>query len=306
MLYSKQDLELIIEQLIPIVKQAGKAILKYYKNSNPNRLDINIKQDNSPVTKADLASHDIIKNNLLNIKLYNKKLNLPLISEESDLNIINNINRLNWSSYWLVDPLDGTKEFLAHNNEFCINIALIYNNNPILGLIYIPTDNILYYGIYNIFDMQNNCAYKLDLNNNKKININTLNINNTNNNKLILTTSRRYKNNNKYNLFLDYLNKNKIDYKISTFGSAIKYCLIAEKQADLYLRFGLTSEWDSAAGECIVKATGGKVLDLYGISLKYNKSNSILNPEFIAIANSNINKNYDWFKIIADLNYDKP
>lgn len=151
--YSKPDLLKLCEQSIDIAIDAGKIILEHYESFDITK-NIRQKSDNSPVTSADIASHNIISNAL-------KEFKLPILSEESaDINPVNTKLRLEWDNYWLIDPLDGTREFINKTNEFCINIALVKKHRPILGIIYSPYDNLLYYAVQNMGALVKVCGNK--------------------------------------------------------------------------------------------------------------------------------------------------
>ena len=246
-----------------IAIEAGLVVKTYY-NSN---ISVFIKEDKSPVTKADLASNEYIIKSLCEIDS-----NIPILSEESfvDWNI-----RKNWSKYWLVDPLDGTKEFIKQNGEFTINIALIENNQPILGVIYVPILSMLYYA------SKKNGSYKLlsndkiySLSNSTKIHTSSKN----QSDKYYIFGSRSHMN----KKFENWVSKNFINYELIKKGSSLKFCELAEGKADLYPRFGPTSEWDTAAGHVILEEAGGKIESIDHKKIFYNLSNSVINPSFIA------------------------
>ena len=249
----------LIEQLIEISKEAGKAILEVY-NTN---FDYQIKEDLSPLTQADTVSHNIICDRL---KILTP--DIPIISEENS-DIPFNIRSL-WKKYWLIDPLDGTKEFIKRNGEFTVNIALIENNMPILGVIYIPISNQTYWGSNNLgsFYIQGN---------RKAIQIN---VSQNSENPLTIATSASHPSKDLGNLLEKIKN-----YKIIKKGSSIKLCLVACGEADVYLRLGPTSEWDIAAGDAIIKFAGGNIISISGEPLSYNLEESFLNPKFIAYNN---------------------
>ena len=254
----------LIEQLIKISKEAGQAILEVYKTN----FDHQIKEDLSPLTKADILSHNIICERLEALTP-----GIPILSEES-CNIPLSI-RSQWNQYWLIDPLDGTKEFLKKNDEFTVNIALMKNNKPIFGLINTPVSKEIYWG------SQNHGSNFIDT----EGNISKIKTSEKIGKSLRIVTSRSHPSE-KLNTYLK-----KIDnYKIISRGSSLKFCLVASGKADIYPRFGPTSEWDIAAGEAIVKFAGGEIIKLDGKSMTYNLKDSLLNPEFIVSANKNISQ----------------
>jgi 3'(2'), 5'-bisphosphate nucleotidase len=240
-----------------VAREAGKKILDIYMTS----YDIEIKSDMSPITLADKTSNSIIEN-----RLTEKFPNIPILSEEG--NDIPFTERKKWKKFWLIDPLDGTKEFIKKNGEFTINIALIYNNYPTFGCVYAPFFNNLYWAFKGMG------AYKINENNKKK----RIKVKPSSDIKRIVT-SRSHLNKE----VLNFINKHH-NYELIKMGSSLKLCCIADGKADLYPRLGLTSEWDIGAAQCVVEEAGGSVLE-YTTSkrLRYNKKN-ILNPFFIVSA----------------------
>ena len=247
--------EQLISSTVEIAKEAGMAITEIY-NSN---FDYQLKKDLSPITAADNLSHNIITERL---KTLTPKI--PILSEEN-CDIPYKI-RSQWTQYWLVDPLDGTKEFINKNDEFTVNIALIENNTPIFGVIDIPITNETYWG------SKVNGSFCSDTNNNVK----QINVSEDNQNLIRIVASRSHPSN-----MLASLLEIIVDYEIIKIGSSIKFCLIASGQADCYPRFGPTSEWDTAAGEAIVSYASGCVVTARGNSMNYNVKEDYLNPNFI-------------------------
>ncbi len=245
------DINLINE----IAVEAGKKVLDIYEKYQ----NVRYKEDNTPVTDADIASNDIITNYLQ--KYYSE---IPIVSEE-----IENVHydeRKYWEYYFCVDPLDGTKEFVKKSGQFSINIALIHNGKPIAGVIYAPSYSLSF------FSGVDKIAYKKYKDMTKEKVVTTIKKNN-----LVLIKSNSDKRNlSKY-----------IDLPITEekqLGSSLKFCHIAEGKANVYLRFGPTMEWDTAAGQAIVEATGGIVIsnDSNKNKLIYNKE-ELVNPDFICI-----------------------
>ena len=260
----------IIKSALSASIEAGKAILEIYNTD----FSIEKKTDNSPITLADKESHNIIKKNLLST-------NLPILSEEG-LEIPFQ-KRKNWELFWLVDPLDGTKEFIKRNGEFTVNIALIENNYPIGGVIFIPVLNTLYYAFEGLG------SYKLE--NADKFISTDFDIHNLINNssKLPLMIERqiytvvasRSHLSKETKEFIESLKDKHSEIKLVFRGSSLKLCMIAEGSADIYPRFAPTMEWDIAAGQAIVEISGGKVLNINQKDrIKYNKKD-LLNPWFI-------------------------
>ena len=253
------DKRILNEQLIisttEIAKEAGTAITEIYMSD----FDHQLKKDLSPITAADNLSHNIITKRL---KILTPEI--PILSEEN-CDIPYKV-RSEWKVYWLVDPLDGTKEFINKNGEFTVNIALIDNNTPIFGVIHIPITNQTYWGSEingSFFANENNDIVQISVSDNYQ-------------DPIRLVASRSHPSD-----ILNYLLEKIVDYEIIKVGSSIKFCLVASGQADCYPRFGLTSEWDTAAGEAIVRYAGGHVTDINGLPTTYNLKESYLNPNFI-------------------------
>mgnify|MGYP003336674109 FL=1 len=248
--------------------EAGKEILNFYNND----IEVTHKDDLSPLTKADLASNKIILEALTKLNS-----NIPILSEES---LVDWSIRKNWKKYWLVDPLDGTKEFIKKNGEFTVNIALIEDNNPILGVVYVPAKSLLYLAEKNKGSFKTNTKNKLkNFEGIQKIIVSSQ----TNRPRVIGSRSHS-------NATFDNWVKEKFpNADIVQAGSSLKFCLIAEGEADIYPRFGPTSEWDIAAGHMIVNEAGGKIRTFQNDSIKYNTKENIINPEFYAIGNIDLN-----------------
>ncbi|MCF6185271.1 MAG: 3'(2'),5'-bisphosphate nucleotidase CysQ [Bacteroidales bacterium] len=250
--------------------QAGKAILKVYES---NDFHTSIKADNSPLTQADKNAHNVIMQIL-------QTTNLPVLSEEGK--DIPYSERKDWELFWLVDPLDGTKEFIKKNGDFTVNIALIENNIPVAGVIYIPVNGILYFaeksiGAYKMDYLQwmgleiENLEFLIDIS--EKLPVDKTEI-------FTVVGSRSHMNDETKEAF-EKLEKEHGKIEIISRGSSLKLCMIAEGKADSYPRFGPTMEWDIAAGHAIVTAAGGSVTKIDSSPLNYNKEN-LLNPYFIA------------------------
>ena len=247
-----------------IAIKAGEEILKYYTED----IHVTHKDDSSPLTKADLASNKIIMNALQQLDR-----TIPILSEES---LVEWKERKNWTKYWLVDPLDGTKEFIKQNGEFTINIALIENNKPILGVIFTPVKFDLYFAQKNYGSYKINSSSKL-INLKEAVKIFVANQSSI---KRIIG-SRSHSN----QTFDSWVNQNFPNSEIVQAGSSLKFCLVAEGAADIYPRFGPTSEWDIAAGHIIVNEAGGRVNTFENTEINYNQKEDLLNPQFYAIGN---------------------
>ena len=251
--------------------KAGKEILFVY---NSGDFEIDYKDDNSPLTIADKKAHNIITE-------YLEKTNIPILSEEGSK--IEYSERKNWKYFWMVDPLDGTKEFVKKNGEFTVNIALIKNNKTIMGIVYSPCLKKLYYNEVNgkAFLVNN-----IDINTSENKQLSFIE---NNKEQLPNQKSKTYKVvasrshlSDETKAFIEKQRENHSDIKIVSIGSSLKLCLIAEASADIYPRFAPTMEWDTAAGHAVVNAAGGNVLNYEtNKELEYNKEN-LLNPWFIA------------------------
>ena len=248
--------------------EAGKEILNFYNND----IEVTHKEDLSPLTKADLASNKIILESLTKLNS-----NIPILSEES---LVDWSIRKNWKKYWLVDPLDGTKEFIKKNGEFTVNIALIEDNNPILGVVYVPAKSLLYLAEKNKGSFKTNTKDKLEnFEGIQKILVSSQT------KRARVIGSRSHSN----ATFDNWVKEKFPNAEIVQAGSSLKFCLIAEGEADIYPRFGPTSEWDIAAGHMIVDEAGGKIRTFQNNSIKYNTKENIINPEFYAIGNIDLN-----------------
>lgn len=250
---------------------AGWKILDIYNNED---FDVEYKKDNSPLTVADKAAHEIINEALT-------KTSIPVISEEGKHQDYS--ERKNWDYLWVVDPLDGTKEFIKRNGEFTVNIALVHAQKTVMGIIYSPVLKILYFNFldgdaYMVHDVQTD-DIKGDLV--QKVLANKIKIPQklTRNYRVVASRSHL---SDKTKLFIKKLETGHPDIEIVSMGSSLKLCLIADGSADVYPRFAPTMEWDTAAGHAIVKAAGGNVINHEtNKEMLYNKEN-LLNSWFIA------------------------
>jgi 3'(2'), 5'-bisphosphate nucleotidase len=249
------DRETLLNAIKEIGLKAGDAIMQIYQRD----FEIVEKSDASPLTEADLAAHNIICEQL-------EKLTpeLPILSEESAK--IDWETRKSWKTYWLVDPLDGTKEFIKKNGEFTVNIALIENHQPTLSVVYAPVLGKLYFAdIHSGSWLEHDGA------------VSPLKVTaRPDNAKLRIVGSRSHPSPD----LAEYL-KQYDDYEMVSVGSSLKFCLVAEGLADIYPRLGLTSEWDTGAGQCVAEAAGAKVTKLDGTPLTYNTKDDLLNPYFL-------------------------
>ncbi len=265
-----EDLTELTHEIKQISCLAGEKILKIYETD----FSVEKKEDNSPLTAADMAAHNIICNALLSLTP-----EIPVLSEESSH--VSFSERQRWKQYWLVDPLDGTREFVKRNGEFSVNIALIEGHRSILGVIHIPVTGINYSASLD------NGAYKQEPDK-EPIRIFAKK---TDMDNIIIAGSRSH-GNAKQKAFIASLN----DPDVLAVGSSLKFCLVAEGLADIYPRFGPTSEWDSAAAQCIVEESGAIVVDTSFNTLLYNTKESLLNPSFLVIAD----KDFNWKQYLTE------
>lgn len=248
----------LLEKVLALVKKAGEKVLAIYNEGPISSVN---KEDGSPLTKADLLAHDIICHGLNAMDAA-----IPILSEESSQELIK--NRHDWEMLWMLDPLDGTQEFIHHTHEFTINIALIHDHKPILGVVYAPALGLLYYA------MDGFGAYKEEQGKKEKIFVSSSLYPKTS--PIRIVASRRHGQEELH----DFLKKIP-NYTLTNIGSALKICLIAEGKADLYPRLGPTSEWDTAAAHAIVNNAGGILCDLNYQPFKYNVRNTLLNGPFL-------------------------
>ena len=251
---SFSSLESNFEKLVDISHRAGRAILEWYDGD----MGITQKADESPLTKADLASHELI-----NAELTRLWPDIPVLSEESA--DIPWETRQTWQQYWLVDPLDGTREFINHNGEFTVNIALIQDHEPVLGIVYVPVSGICYFGArdYGAWRQENDSpATAIEVRQPAK-------------EPAVVVGSRSHANPE----LASQLNQLG-PHELVSMGSSLKFCLVAEGLADFYPRTGPTCEWDTAAAQAVVEAAGGQVVKTDGSPLAYNTKDIYLNPFF--------------------------
>tara|TARA_B100001057_G_scaffold247578_1_gene247912 strand:- start:3178 stop:3969 length:792 start_codon:yes stop_codon:yes gene_type:complete len=227
--------------------EAAKEILKIYHSDD---FEIQLKSDDSPLTKADLTSHQVIES-------YLKQTNIPVLSEEG--RHISYNERKGWNQLWIVDPIDGTKEFINRNGEFTVNIALIENQIPVLGVVYAPVLNDLYFSSNELGGFKVSVDLTdFDVNNiiDSSVKLPLIREDNT----YTVVASRSHLSKETVD-FIEEIKKNKGDINLISKGSSLKLCLVAEGSADCYPRFAPTMEWDTAAGQAICEHTGFKVID---------------------------------------------
>ena len=270
-----------LKSLLPearrIAIEAGDKIMEVYAQG----FDIETKADDSPVTAADLAAHVHIKNELNKLSpLY------PILSEESVS--IPFAERSSRETYWLVDPLDGTKEFIQRRDSFTVNIALIHQHKPVLGVVYAPALSVSY------FASKGQGSFKHEGTNlsNPARQIHARELPED----ITIFVGSRAHTGEAMRVFLDSYEADKGKYDLLSMGSSLKMCLVAEGAADCYPRLWLTSEWDTAAAHCIVNEAGGKLVQTDMSPLLYNTKDSLLNPFFFAIGNNSV----EWDKYLPE------
>jgi 3'(2'), 5'-bisphosphate nucleotidase len=244
---------------IDIARRAGAAILEVYESGEIAVAD---KSDASPLTQADLRAHRTILDGL-----HALTPGWPVLSEESAT--ADYAERAQWSRYWLVDPLDGTREFLSRNGEFTVNIALIEAHQPVLGVVYAPARQLLYYGIPGAGAFRAHADEPAS----------AIVVKRHAQSPLRIVGSRSHRGDS-----LDNLLAHLGSHQLIAVGSSLKLCMVAEGSADLYPRLGATCEWDTAAAHAVVLAAGGLVTTTAGTPLTYNSHPDLLNPHFLVYA----------------------
>ena len=261
----------LLEEVVALSHEAGRRILAVYERADHG---VTEKDDRSPLTEADMASHHAIVAGLRRIAP-----DIPVLSEESS--DVPWETRRQWRRYWLIDPLDGTKEFIKRNGEFTVNIALIEDGRPVLGVVHVPVLDLTYYacrggGAWRRRDgeaperirVRDRCGEPV-----------------------VVAGSRSHRGDS-LNRFLERLG----EHELISMGSALKLCLVAEGRADVYPRLGPTSEWDTAAAQAVVEEAGGRVTDLDLRPLRYNSKESLLNPHFIVFGDAS----RDWKALLGE------
>ncbi|HEX3604033.1 MAG TPA: 3'(2'),5'-bisphosphate nucleotidase CysQ [Steroidobacteraceae bacterium] len=256
-----RDLPKLAESLMPVTERAGAAIMQVYNGA----FDVQRKDDNSPLTLADLESQRVI---IAGLKELTPEI--PILSEESAAAPW--AERRTWRELWIVDPLDGTREFVKRNGEFTVNIALIVEHEPVLGMVSAPAQGTVFWGIAGLgaFTRGDNGAPRR---------IHTV----PPQRPLRVVGSRSHAS----PRTADYLTRVG-PHVVAGIGSSLKFCLLADGQAELYPRFGPTSEWDTAAGQAVLEAAGGHVTRMDGHRLRYNCRESVINGDFVAFSDAGV------------------
>ncbi|WGW00457.1 3'(2'),5'-bisphosphate nucleotidase CysQ [Vibrio sp. YMD68] len=262
-----KDLSHLIPSVVEVARSAGQLILDIYETK---QYEAYVKSDETPVTSADIAAHKLIVNQLSALTP-----DIPVLSEEAaDISLE---KREKWSRYWLVDPLDGTQEFIARSGDFATIIALIDNNQPIMGVVYAPVSGVTYYaykgkGAWKIPDL----CEKVEIESHKHEQGQKQSIG--------MAISRRQDINS-----ITARLSSAWNYDLVPLGSAaLKACLVAEGAVDCYLRIGPTGEWDTAATQCIVEEAGGRILSTQLAPLSYNQRETLENPNFLVLGDESL------------------
>jgi 3'(2'), 5'-bisphosphate nucleotidase len=248
------DLNALLPAVVDIARHAGRKILEVYETE----FAVDHKDDRSPLTAADLAS-----NRAITAGLQALEPRYPILSEESAATPFS--ERRNWNPYWLVDPLDGTKEFISRNGEFTVNIALIHDHKPVLGVVHVPVRHVDYYAAAGVG------AFKEESGQRRALHTVPLR-----DGPVRVVGSRSHRGD-----LLDAYLARLGPHEMVPMGSSLKFCIVAEGGADLYPRLGPTSEWDTAAAQAVVECAGGHVIAVDGQPLRYNVRESVLNPHFL-------------------------
>jgi 3'(2'), 5'-bisphosphate nucleotidase len=263
------ELSALLDPVAELALLAGKEILTVY---NSEEFSIEEKADKSPLTAADLASHHAIVDGLTALTA-----DIPILSEESAS--LPYAERSAWQRYWLVDPLDGTREFIKRNGEFTVNIALIDAGVPVLSVVHVPVSGISYLAC------KGQGAFKQEPGGERR----AITVRKLGDGPVMVVGSRSHRGES-LNNFLDKLG----EHEMVGMGSSLKLCLVAEGAADLYPRLGPTSEWDTAAAQCVVEQAGGFVTDTAMKPLRYNTKDSLLNPFFLVFGDDS----RDWSRYL--------
>jgi len=268
---SENNLLALVDPLLNLCRRAGDVICDHYHA--PHAAEYRAKGDNSPLTRADLDSHHILQTGLNALAP-----DIPVLSEESSTQEV--AQRLSWNRLWLVDPLDGTKEFLARTGEFTINIALIDGHAPVLGVLYVPLTRKAYVGIPGrgawCYEYAESGQWAQ-----RAVTTRSLQPGDT----LTVLASRRHHGDRLDDCFA-WLHQHWGDTRRINSGSALKFCQMVEGEGDIHPRFSPCCEWDTAAGQALLEAAGGALLDMAGRPFQYNARETLLNPDFYAIADA--------------------
>ncbi|MGJ8692012.1 MAG: 3'(2'),5'-bisphosphate nucleotidase CysQ [Thalassotalea sp.] len=260
----------LLQIALTAAKKAGEEVMKHYHSGDFTETT---KSDDSPVTSADIAANEII---MAHLKALTPSI--PIISEEVGAEKLS--TRGLWQRYWLLDPIDGTGEFILKSGDFAVNIALVENGWPSIGVIHAPDHDVTYYAQKSLGAFKESQGQVVD--------ISVAAFDDTRPIKVAI--SRRQK----LEVMGQYLNDD-FDYEYVPYGScSLKNCLIAEGLADCYLRIGPTGEWDTGASHCILEEAGGKIIDSEFLPLSYNTRETLMNPDFMSLGSQDI----PWQKVV--------
>lgn len=262
----------LLQTINNIAVEAADRIMAVYLR--PGSVDVSNKPDHSPLTEADLQAHEVILAALTKLTP-----DVPVLSEESAH--VPFAIRQHWTKYWLVDPLDGTKEFISRNGEFTVNIALIRDGKPVLGVVHVPVTGISYLGICDAVQQAWRCEPEQDW---QRIHASAIAAPGSSSDPALRIVASRRHGGELLERFLSALKESYARLELLNMGSSLKICLIAEGRADVYPRLTPTSEWDTAAAHAVLRGAGGDVLQANLESLSYNTKDSLLNPVFFAVA----------------------
>ncbi len=272
------DYAALQKAIIQIAADTRTGVLEIYNDKD--RWDAESKSDDSPITAADKYVHECLMAGLTELTP-----DIPVLSEESQLPSWE--TRQSWDRYWIIDPLDGTKEFINRTGEFTVNVALIEGNSPTVSVVYVPIQDVTYSAV------KGQGAIKIDEEGEAPIKAKKLEAPG----KIIGSRSHRSP---KLEELLAVYERNWGEYDVTSAGSSLKFCKVAEGSVDLYPRQGLTSEWDTAAAQLVVEEAGGKVLVADGSELAYNTKDDILNPFFMVVGDTD----QDWSSLLPFLKQD--
>lgn len=268
------------DSVIELSVRAGDAILDIYEHGD---LRVETKSDNSPLTAADIASHRVLIEGLSALTP-----DIPILSEEGEMPTFS--ERASWSRYWIIDPLDGTKEFVKRNGEFTVNVALIENHIPILGVVSVPVKRVVYSGQSGVG------AWRRDDNGERKISTRSMSGLGGSADCPVSVVASRSHGSDEVDRWLAALQQQAEHVALCNMGSSLKLCLVAEGEADVYPRLAPTCEWDTAAAQAVVEAAGGQVVKGDMEMLRYNTKAEFLNPSFYVIGDAS----YPWHEIIVE------
>ena len=258
----------LLPDVLKLAHAAGIAILEVYAADH----GVEFKADDSPLTRADSAAHAILCAGLRELTP-----EIPVLSEEDDAAHAPAV-RQPWTEYWLIDPLDGTKEFISRNGEFTVNVALIRGHRPVLGVVAAPVLGTVYYGVEGVGAFVSSAGEAAR----------PIHVRRPAATPLVIVGSRSHRGDS-----LDSVLTRIGPHEMRPMGSSLKFCLVAEGTADFYPRLGPTSEWDTAAAQAVVEAAGGTVTTLDGSPLRYNERDTLLNPHFLVCGDAS----RDWHKL---------